>query len=137
MKNSKSLQRGLGKVEFNQNLNFIRQELQKGQTAAYIYRVLRNNGKIQIKERLFRHYISKLRASEQAGKPTSLSPASSATSALDMAPASVTLSPPSVSSHSESSPVVVGTSERVLFQPEPADMDDEFDLSSSNEGDGS
>ena len=117
--------RGHGIEEFEKNLIFIKAQIEKGQSASSIYKSLLSKEEVSIGVVLFRRYVRKLKES-MAGERSS----------VQSAPVSVSApSPSSPKFSSNASPVVVGSSIPPRFQPEPADMDDEF--SSDQEGDAS
>ena len=116
-------QRGLGLVAFNQNLEFIKAEIQKGQTATHIHSILQQNGKIGIKINLFRRYVRRLKAemSAEAGAAVQHSNAESQPklqTAPQTAPVLRTLSAGSASPKKPK--------DAPLFSPRPINIADEF-----------
>ena len=55
--------------DIEQNMDFILNCLNMGKSASYIYRSLRTEGKVRVKDRVFKRYVSELKKGYGFGQP--------------------------------------------------------------------
>ena len=124
MQNSKKstpIRRGHGKVEFNQNIDFIQSELAVGKNIAQIYSQLQSQNKITIDISVFRRYVRQLKERQAEASQSVVNPVADPAVSKPIAVTGSAAVVPVQAALNQTS-----TKQSGVFVPRPADLEDEF-----------